>query len=262
MEDIYFNHRKNLEEIHQLYYWNYGSEGVIYRIPDGKRNILMKIFFDHYNRKPFPIETMQNKKRKIDVLKNITLPNRVQVEGRIFLQDKFIGYLLGEAMNFHDFSLNTFTTFQKLEFLKRLRNQLTRFHELGIIYGDLKSDNVLAHYSNYKLGCLCDLDNAQIGNLPIDIKSDYVDEFLYQYGEVDAMLDWYAFNLFTLETIYGLDKTSCTAYEETRSYMDQYKGSCEALRKMQHITPQYEGSLLIDEPEFYKEIGIQYYKKN
>lgn len=262
MEDIYFNHRENLEEIHQYYYWNYGSEGVIYRIPDGKRNMLMKIFFDHYNGKPFPIKTMQNKKRKIDVLKNMALPNKVQVEGRVFLQDEFIGYILGEAMNYQDFSLNAFTTFQKLEFLRKLRKQLERFHKLGIIYGDLKSDNVLSHYKNYRLGCLCDLDNAQVHNLPIDIQSDYVDEFLYQYGDIDEKLDWYVFNLLTLEAIYELDKSTYIAYQETRDFMVHYKGTCEALRAMQHITPQYEGSLLIDEPEFYKEIGIQYYKKN
>lgn len=262
MDDIYFDSKKDLEEIKQLYYWTYGGEGFICRIPDGRRNILLKIFYDQCNRCPFPIKTIENKKRKIDILRSMTLPNKIQVEGRIFLQNEFIGYLVGEAMNYQDFSLNTFTTFQKLEFLKKLRNQLERFHQLGIIYGDLKSDNVLSHYKNYRLGCLCDLDNMQVQGNPIDIMDNYVDEFLYQYGDVNEMLDWYAFNLLTIEIIFGLDKNSIAAYIETRSFMGHYRGSTSALREMQHITPQYEGNLLIDDPNFYKEVGIPYYKKN
>lgn len=262
MEDIYFDCKEDIEEIHQLYYWTSGGEGSIYRIPNGRRNVLLKLFYDQHNQSSLPIKTIENKRKKIEILKDMILPNRVQIEGRVFLDNEFIGYILGEAMNFQDFSFNTFTTFQKLEFLKRLRKQLERFHELGIIYGDLKSDNVLSHYKNHKLGCLCDLDNTQVHNLPIDIKSDYVDEFLYQYGEVDEMLDWYVLNLLTLEAIYGLDKSTYIAYQETRKFMDHYRGNSEALKSMQHITPHYEGTLLIDEPEFYKEIGIQYYKKS
>lgn len=263
MEDIYFDHIEDLIELSELYYWTSGSEGLIYRIPDGRKNMLMKLFFEpNVGTFLWPDATMKNKEQKVQCLKEMALPNKVQVKGNIFFKGEFIGYFFHEAMNYQDFCFNSFTTFQKLEFLKRLRNQLVRFHKLGIVYGDLKSNNVLAHVTNHKLGCLCDLDNMKIKDFPIDIKSNYVDEFLYQYGEVDEKLDWYVFNLLTLEAIYGLDRTTDAAYHETRAFMDQYSGSCSSLREMQHITPHYEGNLLIDNSEFYKEVGIQYYKKN
>ena len=132
----------------------------------------------------------------------------------------------------------------------------------GNLAGDLSTVNVLAHITNYKLGCLCDLDNMQIGDLPFDITSDYVNEFLFQYGKADEKLDWYVLNLLTLESVYGLDKTTYVAYTETRSFMDHYRGNCEALRAMQNINSQFEGKLLLDDPDFYTEVGIQYYKKN
>lgn len=263
MEDIYFDKQEELIELGDFYYWTSGSEGLIYRIPDGRKNMLMKLFFEpNIGTFLWPDATIKNKEKKVQCLKAMALPNKVQVKGKIFLQNEFIGYFLNEAMDYQDFCFNSFTTFQKLGFLKRLRNQLVRFHKLGIIYGDLKSNNVLAHYRNYRLGCLCDLDNMQIKDLPIDIKSNYVDEFLYQYGKVDEKLDWYVLNLLTLESIHELDQTTDMAYHETRAFMDHYRGNCEALREMQHVSPHYEGSLLIEDPTFYEEIGIQYYKKN
>ncbi len=261
MNNIYFKSSQELTEFHKLFYWKSGSEGNIYRIPDGIKNILLKLFYNPFNGASLPEKTIQNKRKKISTLKKMVLPNRVQVKGNVFLDDKFIGYILTEAMNYQDLCFNSFTTFQKLEFLRRLKTQLQRFHALGIIYGDLKSNNVLSHISNYKLGCLCDLDNMQVKGYPIDITSDYVDEFLFQYGDINEKLDWYMFNLLTLETIFGLDKTTYMAYIETRSFMNNYTGNCSSLKAMQHITSLYKGDLLIDDPRFYEEIGIQYYKK-
>ena len=117
MKDIYFNSRDDLIELQELYYWTSGSEGIIYRIPNGRRNILMKLFYiPQFNEIFLPLQTIKNKEQKVQILGNMILPNRVQIEGNIFLNDEFIGYLLGEAMNHQDFCFNTFTVFQKLEF--------------------------------------------------------------------------------------------------------------------------------------------------
>lgn len=261
MEDIYFDSKEQLKKLHEQFYWTSGGEGNIYRIPDGRKNVILKLFYNPFSEASLPEKTMQNKKQKVELLEKVKLPNKVQIEGRIFLSDEFIGYIMGEAINYQDFCFNTFTNFQRLEFLKRLKTQLQRFHELGIVYGDLKSNNVLSHIHNHKLGCLCDLDNMQVKEYPIDITSDYIDEFLCWYGEVDEKLDWYVMNLLTLETVFNLDKTTYVAYTETRTVINHYQGKCNTLREMQRITPHYEGNLLIEDPTFYEEIGMQYYKK-
>lgn len=254
--------KEELEEIHENCFWNCGGEGNIYRIPIGRHNILLKLFYIPFeDRFCLPKRTIENKEKKITLLRDMKLPNKVQVQKNIYLKNEFIGYALNEAENYQDFCFNAFSTYQRMEFLKRLRRELQHFHELGIIYGDLKSDNVLSHVSNYKLGCLCNLDNVQVKDYPIDLMSSYVDEFLYQYGDADENLDWYVLNLLTLESVYHLDRTTIEPYHETRAFMDHYRGNSDALRSMQHINSHYEGKLLLDDPTFYEEIDISYSKK-
>ena len=43
--------------------------------------------------------------------------------------------------------------------------------------------------------------------------------------------------------------------------MNQYRGKSEALKKMQHIKTGFDGSLLLDDPIFYEDLGIPYLLK-
>lgn len=261
MENITLT-RKQLENITSELYWISGGEGTIYRIPINKhQRILLKLFWNPFSKATIPEQTLKNKQQKIKLLQEIAIPNEVQILSSAFFEDQFLGYFMNEAKEFQEFSYNTCSCFEQLQFLKRLKKQLIRFHELGIIYGDLKSDNVLIHLQNWKKGCLCDLDNIQLQEFPIDTINQFADEFLFQYGIADEKLDWYALNLLTLETFYRLDRKTYITYQETREFMDHYKGQSKALREMQHITPDYEGSLLIDDPDFHSEIGLSYLLK-
>lgn len=258
MQSFDFTH-KQLEEIHDTHFWKFGGEGNLYRIFNGKKRYVLKLFYEPYkDQYVWPKHIIKNKEKKITILGESKLPNHIHILGRATTEHEFIGYVMSEAHSYQDFCLNTFLPSQQIIFLRKLRNQLQRFHDLGLFYGDLKSDNVLSHISHYHLGCLCDLDNMQVKEFPIDIRSDYVDEFLYQYGEVDEKLDWYVFNLLTTETLYHLDKTTTIPYHETRKFMDYYRGNSKALKEMQKINEHYQGNLLIDDPAFYEEIKVPY----
>lgn len=261
MKSFDFTH-KQLEQLHDIHFWKFGGEGNLYRIFNGKKRYVLKLFYEPYKELyVWPKHIVENKEKKITILESKNFPNHIQILGNATVEHEFIGYFMNEAYPYQDFCLNTFSTYQQIIFLKKLRNQLQRFHNLGYFYGDLKSDNVLSHIYRYNLSCLCDLDNMQIKEFPIDIKSDYVDEFLYQYGEVDEKLDWYVFNLLTIETLYHLDKTTTIPYHETRKFMDNYRGNSSALKEMQKINEHYQGNLLIDDADFYEEINVPYLLK-
>jgi len=251
---------QQLIEICEDAFWANGGEGNVYRIfLGGNKRILLKLFYSPYKDIFFlPKATLENKEKKVEYLSSITLPNQVQIYSSVKLEGEFIGYMMNEAINYEPFCFNTYSLEQKIIFLNKLKKQLTRFHELGIVFGDLKSDNVLSHQTNYKLGAICDLDNMKINDYRIDVMSPYMDEFLYQYGIVDENLDWYVLNLLTLEAVHKLDLTTYAAYEETRNFMDKYRGKSEALRKMQMIRTDFNGDLLLDDPNFYEELDIPY----
>lgn len=260
-EDIHFNYEE-LEELDSNYFWTYGGEANLYRIPNGKKNIVIKLFYSiESHRFILSPRIIQNKKYKVGVLQKSRIPNKIQVYGRIFFEREFIGYMLNEAMNFGDFYLNTFRSQEQLIFLRKLKHQLQRLHELNMIFGDLKGDNILIHQTNYKLGCLCDLDNMQIGDFPIDVMSNYVEAFLHRYGKVDENLDWYVFNLLTLETLCHFDRLTYTPYKETRDFLKHYRGKSKILKSMRNLNPQYEGKLLIDDPSFYEDPDIPFFRR-
>lgn len=252
--------RKDLITLYEQYFWTNGGEGDIYKIPVGQKHILMKVFYDPIHDCPFwPRSVLQNKENKSHLLKTIILPNKIQIMTDLSMEKEFIGYVMNEAEDFQNFSYSPFNAYQKLELLRRLKNQLKRFHQLGIIYGDLKTTNVLSHTQNYRLHCLCDLDNMNIGSFQIDAMSENTKKFLEQYGCLDEKLDWYFFNVLTIESIFYLNAaTTHEAYYETEYFIKQYRGKSETLHEVQHVTPKYEGNLLIDDPIFLQEAGIPY----
>lgn len=254
---MYFN-KEELQMIHDACFWNGGGEGDIYRIfLEKRKRILLKLFYNPFE-DSFLLkdEVLKNKKRKVEVLKQIVLPNQTQVLDSISLDGQFIGYAMTEAIDYQPFTFNTCSSYQKIIFLTKLRNQLIRFHQLGVIHGDLKSDNVLSHYSNYRLGCLCDLDNMQVENLPIDTYNVSTEQFVTKYGRVDENLDWYLFNLLTLEQLYYLDKNSSISFEEVKNFIRHYQGNSKTVKEMTQITPDYSGSILLEDPNFYEELDL------
>lgn len=260
MSDIQVT-KQDLENIRANDFWTSGGEGAIFKLHNGPKNMVLKLFYDiSYDMFSLPITAINRKHQKLKLLRSLPLPNYIKIGPMVYLKDQFIGYFMKEAKGFQEFGYNTFSVYQQIVFLKKLRKQLERFHQMGIIYGDLKSDNILSHYDNYKLGCFCDLDNVSIKNFSFDVTSYFTELFIEEYGKIDEKLDWYLFNLLTLETLYRLDRYSSIAYTETMRFIDSYHGKSKVLEEMKKITESYEGNLLIDEPNFYKELNIPFLK--
>lgn len=250
---------------HQSFFWQFGGEGIICKIPNKGKQIVLKLFYNPFEEKFYlSDEIMENKQKKLELLGKRKLPNEIQVLASANLHNQFIGYFMNLPNDFEDFNQNVyFSNYQKLVFLKKRRNQLKRFHDLGIIFGDIKDDNILSHYKNYQVGCFCDLDNVKIDQFSIDTFTECMDDFLFSYGKLDEKLDWYMFNLLTLETIFHLDLATEYIYDETLSFINHYNGKNEIIKEMRKISNHYSGNLLIDDPNFYEEIKVPYcIKKN
>lgn len=84
--------------------------------------------------------------------------------------------------------------------LKNLKELLQRLNSQGIIYGDLSANNILVNRKTGKVK-LCDIDNTQVDEYPIDLKN-YILKY-YSSGEalVDENADMYMHNFLTLRSI-------------------------------------------------------------
>ena len=177
--------------------YNKGGESIICR--NNKPNTLYKIFTFPGTKYVVPME--ENKLKKIlkiynNPIENITLPiSTISKDGE----------LIGYEMTFdkHDESLLdtiSLTPEEKIKCLKNTIQILKGFHRKNIIYGDVKSDNILI---NIKDGSIkfCDIDNMQIEDLPIDVMGYGLAKYKKCKGIIDQDADAFMHNLLTLEQL-------------------------------------------------------------
>ena len=176
--------------------FDYGGEAIVCR--NNNPHTLYKIF-THPNTDVAAMIS-ENKLRKIEwlfrnhpddmVLPIATLSNR--------------GTLLGYEMTFDEDDealINAILTEEeKIHYLASSSDVLRRYHDLGIIYGDVKDDNVLINKKTKKTK-FCDIDNMQIESYPIDIMGHGLYEYFDEVGIIDERADAYMHNLLFLEQL-------------------------------------------------------------
>jgi len=185
--------KDQLEERRQTSYC--GSEGYV--IPNFRPGVCRKVFLDSFQiDKKFPklAWLFQNEER---------LSNGVKILSTVSYQKELVPYDMTydpDDIPLLDVPLNVK---EKILPLQVSRDKLDYFHTLGIIYGDVKANNILI---NRKTGNLsfCDLDNVQIEDrYPIDSLSDYLLLFSDEDGFLDSKADIYMHNLMTLSELDG-----------------------------------------------------------
>lgn len=175
---------------------NYGGESLICR--SNRPDTLYKIFT--YNKEKDE-DIFHNKQMKIQILYDIpTLAYSITPISNIEVDGTFSGYEItydNEDIALADVIIPHEDT---IYYLNKVEHILNYYKSLGIIYGDVRSDNILIN-KNQKKVKFCDLDNIQIKGYPIDIMTKTLEQYIEERGTTDHTVDSYMFNLLTLEQL-------------------------------------------------------------
>ena len=193
--------KENLNQYHS------GCEGIIIKGEDPR--IVRKIFLydidETYTKPRKQVEKMrQNKLKKIQILGTMhQLKNDLRVTRTISHEGIFMGYEMISSYPQYPLDTNPLYVENIIPYLKRLRDILEDYHKHGIVFGDVKANNILQN-QEFDIISFCDVDNIQIKNLPIDLPNFSIQRFQDENGIVNEAVDHYMFNLLTLsELFYG-----------------------------------------------------------
>ena len=246
------NIKLSTEEYNQLrttYYFDYGSESQIIR--DGKYIIkLFKEDFGHCQASEKVIETIRtNKQQKLILLHSMkTFANTLKPLATYSYQDKLVGYrgVYLECPTLQDTYL---TKREKVHYLRQIKAKLELFHNQGIIYGDIKDDNIFIDtaHNNIIFG---DIDNMQVFDYPIDTFNFHAKEFAFKYGTIDQKLDSYMFNLLTIQQFIDRDLMYDDIIHSLEACFIPPEINCQnnqkLIREIVYVNKNYSGKYLID----------------
>lgn len=233
-----------------LYYKNnycdFGSESIISK---GENNQIYKIWktaeiestdkrLALLDRKLRKVISYYKLKPKYCTLPTTTLTNR----------GICIGYGMENLADADILLISPLDRDERIEVLKKMPAILNCFSDQGIIYGDIKNDNILI---NRKTGSItfCDIDNSKIEEFSMEVYPQELENFITQYGQEDEKIHAYMHNLLTLEQ---LDNEVCSHHEVIekmkRNQYDDFvvESGKTLLKQMKRITPQYQKEYIIN----------------
>lgn len=179
-------------------YFDYGGESHI--VKSKRKNTVFKIFRD-LDDENLTKERNEKKLQKVTLLYN--KPNikyNTRPLSTISVNGEFKGYELTYDPDDESLLLATITRQEKIEYLRKAKEILLYFESFGIIYGDIKSDNILINYRNGKVK-FCDMDNIQIDKYPMDEMDCALYQFVENYGKIDANVHSFMHNLLTINEL-------------------------------------------------------------
>lgn len=228
--------------------YDYGSESLI--IKSG-HNTLYKVIKDNpLYCKEENLLMKENKYQKIKKLYNIKdFNNLIKILGIITVNGNFTGYEMSYNENYITLFNSCLDTGEKIKYLSKIKEKLLYFESLGIIYADIKSDNILINPKDDTVG-FCDLDNIWIDNYQIDCSPRVVSEFFKRVGCVDNRIHSYMHNLLTLNEIEQNSNfmENELYYLGKAQYPDFFNKECSNIAKeMVRYNSVYTGKYFIDE---------------
>lgn len=219
--------------------FDFGGESII--VKTDTPDIIYKFY-----RESVKDAERENKHRKLELVSErkidfITNPKSVLTcEGRI------IGHAFDYDREDMPLLLAPLSISEKLSYFKRIKEILDYFKRNGIIYGDLKSDNVLINLQTGQIK-FCDIDSIQIDSLKTSLKEEYLEGFI-KNGMLDERVHIYLHNLMVLDELFA-DIDS----EDTLSSLDMerinriFNGDCQKI--IEYIVKKkgnYKDLFLID----------------
>lgn len=154
------------------------------------------------------MDYLVGKKRKIDLLSNIDEP-KLYVPKYWVRKDGHINQYLTGFLEGHDLDIASEENYSiKFSILKKVKEQIIKMHEYGLIHSDLIGSNIM--YNENDIGII-DFDNASYGKYKTKLthSNDLTQEFMKRYG-ITKELDIFIFNLVTFEIMNDIDSLYLT----------------------------------------------------
>lgn len=170
-----------------------GGESVICRTD--KKDTLFKFFVDRFGNF---IDMSDNKLQKIIALYQMNLSHSVHPVSTITVGKYLVGYEMSYNPNAIEFKKARLESERKIEILERTKCILEYFASKDIVYGDVKSNNILLDQQTGEIE-FCDMDNIQLGEYSMDLVVEYVQPFK-KCGKIE-LADAYNHNLMSLQQL-------------------------------------------------------------
>lgn len=228
----------------------HGSEGWIIR--DG--NYAIKIFKSKFGQENICHEKIELiRENKFCKIKDLfcygdLFDNEFCPLATYSYEGKFVGFR-GVWLPYSSMEFSTLNVSEKIFYLKKIRQKLESFHELGIVYGDIKDDNIFIDFLKKDVTFI-DIDNMKVGDYSIDLINDFASDFVVNYGRIDENLDSYMMNLLTIDQIHH---HSCWYYEIIENLQLGFvprkldiPQNKKLIYEMGHVGQNYCGGYLID----------------
>ena len=232
--------KKELEYLDKNIY-NCGAEGYV---AISNKNTMYKIFrYDSSD-----IQTLENKKNKIIQLSKYDINGMTKPLSTLSINKEFIGYEMTYDSKDYEIRPELLNLKEKKIALLKLKKTLEQLKEKEIIYADINERNILIN-SDGKIK-LCDIDNAQVGNYPIDIMASDAKNFLDSYTKgTDDKIHSYMHNLLTIrflaEELFIEDEEGNIKVEEVLNKVLTKKG-IDILEETTYPSVSYSGKYLIN----------------
>lgn len=233
---------KELYDYLMNHYFEFGGEGTI-TVNDDKKSVY-KLYHDGVT-----LNERKNKERKLEEINNQGIKHIVQPISSVYVGKDIIGYELEYDEEDENLDMACLYPSEKLIALRISKEILEYFRRIGIIYPDVKADNILINLNRGTIR-FCDIDNIVIGSLREDILHIVAKEFVKKYGKLDYRIHSYLHNIMTIDM---LDKRFSKEFNRNLlEYLENcdspiFLGENEEIKKeLIKVDENYSGRYLID----------------
>lgn len=171
---------------------NYGGESIIVR-PDIP-NTIFKLY-----RQSVSDKERENKHQKLELIDSKDIKFITKPQGVLTCEDRIVGHAYDYDRDDISFLLAPLSLEEKILSLRRIKMILNYFKRNGIIFADLKSDNILINPQTGKIK-FCDMDSVQIDGLKTSIHEEYLLP-LFKNGMLDERVHVYLHNLMVIDEL-------------------------------------------------------------
>ena len=218
-----------------------GGEAIICK--SNRKDTLFKIFLG--NEEDYPGIMNDNKFRKVLSQYNNPLQHSVAPLSTITLNGELIGYEMTYDEDDEILS-STIPRQELIEYLRQTKKILEYYDSKDIIYGDIKSNNILVNRKTHTAK-FCDMDNIQLGEYPIDLIGYDLACFQNEHGSIDETTHAYFHNLLTLEQLTYPEKTfqSILYTLSRRTYPKKYQKSVRRILDTMVRAENFQGEYIV-----------------
>lgn len=172
--------------------FDFGGESVIAK--SDSQDSIFKLY-----RESVTQEERENKHKKLELVSDRKIKFIAQPQAVLTSEGQIVGHAFDYDIDDMPMLISPLSVKDKLFYFRQIKMILNYFRRNGIIFADLKCDNILI---NQKTGRLrfCDIDSIQIDDLKTSIHEDYFRQF-FRDGMVDERIHVYLHNLMLIDEL-------------------------------------------------------------